>query len=210
MSGPRYVVVGMGNEYREDDGAGLAVAERLRGRVPAGVTVVPCEQEPSRLIDAWQDADAALVVDAVRSGAEPGTVHRFDAGVEALPTRVFRSSPTPKAWVDERNDAARAPASSPASKRCSVPGSAPDATASTTTAASASVPRVEQPARLLLARHDLDLAGTRPRRRSATARPAPSSPRYALPDADDDVPRRSSRARPSSVRKCVAQEMHGS
>jgi hydrogenase maturation protease len=92
MSGVRYVVVGIGNEYRGDDGAGLAIAERLRSRVPAGVTVVPCEQEPSRLIDAWQEADAALVVDAVESGAEPGTLHRFDAGAVPLPARVFRSS----------------------------------------------------------------------------------------------------------------------
>jgi len=60
--------------------------------VGAGASVVRCEQEPSRLIDAWQGASAAVVVDAVASGAEPGTVHRFDASAEPLPARVFRSS----------------------------------------------------------------------------------------------------------------------
>lgn len=86
------LVIGVGNPYRRDDGVGLAVAARLRGRVPAGVRVVDCEQEPSRLIDAWQGAESALVVDAVESGAAPGTLHRFDAGARPIPAGVFRSS----------------------------------------------------------------------------------------------------------------------
>jgi hydrogenase maturation protease len=85
-------VLGVGNAFRGDDAVGLAVAERLRGRVPAGVEVVPCELEPSRLIEAWEGAASALVVDAVESGAEPGTVWRFDASAEAVPARAFRSS----------------------------------------------------------------------------------------------------------------------
>jgi hydrogenase maturation protease len=86
------VVVGVGNELRGDDAVGLAVAVRLRGRVPEGVTVVECEQEPTRLLDAWSGADAAFVVDAAASGGPPGTVHRFDASAEPVPARVFRSS----------------------------------------------------------------------------------------------------------------------
>jgi hydrogenase maturation protease len=86
------VVVGVGNALRGDDAVGIAVAERLRGRVPADVDVVECEQEPSRLLDAWGDADLALVVDACASGEPLGAVHRFDVSGEPLPARVFRSS----------------------------------------------------------------------------------------------------------------------
>jgi len=86
------VVIGVGNVYRRDDGAGVAVAEALRPRVPAGVDVVACENEPSRLLDAWEGADAVFVVDAVSSGGTPGALHRFDAAVTALPAGVFRSS----------------------------------------------------------------------------------------------------------------------
>lgn len=86
------IVIGIGNEYRRDDGVGLVVADLLRSRVPAGVEVVGCELEPSRLIDAWEGAELALVVDAVHSGAEPGTLHRFDAGAAPVPAAVFRSS----------------------------------------------------------------------------------------------------------------------
>jgi len=73
----RTVVIGVGNDFRRDDGAGLAVAGRLRGRVPGGVSVVECEQEPSRLLDAWSGADRAFVVDACSGGGPAGTVHRF-------------------------------------------------------------------------------------------------------------------------------------
>ncbi len=89
----RVVVIGIGNVYRGDDAVGLAVAERLRAREPSGVTVLDCEQEPTRLLDAWEGADVALVVDAAASGAvEAGTVHRFDTSEGRIPARVFRSS----------------------------------------------------------------------------------------------------------------------
>ena len=72
-------MIGVGNAYRGDDAVGLAVAERLRSRLPDDVTVLDCEQEPTRLLDAWQDADVALVIDAAASDAPPGTVHRVTA-----------------------------------------------------------------------------------------------------------------------------------
>jgi len=107
-------VVGVGNAFRGDDGVGLAVASRLRGRVPPGVAVVACEQEASRLIDAWEGAETALVVDAVRSGGAPGTLHRFDAGDGPLPANVFRSS-THAFGVGEAIEVARALGKLPAS-----------------------------------------------------------------------------------------------
>ena len=71
------------------------------------VDVVACEQEPSRLLDAWQDADLALIVDAVSSGGEPGTVHRFDASERGVPSGVFRGS-THAFGVGEAIELARA------------------------------------------------------------------------------------------------------
>jgi hydrogenase maturation protease len=88
----RTVVIGIGNAMRGDDGAGVAVAERLRERAPADVEVVACNEEPSRVMDAWEGADNVVLVDTVSSGAPPGTLHRFDAGEEAVPARAFRSS----------------------------------------------------------------------------------------------------------------------
>lgn len=93
MTKPReVVVVGMGNVYRGDDGVGLVVAERVRAAAPAGVRVLECEQEPTRLLDAWQGAEAVVVVDAVAPMRDPGLLHRYDATGEPLPAQVFRSS----------------------------------------------------------------------------------------------------------------------
>jgi hydrogenase maturation protease len=89
---PEVVVVGMGNVYRGDDGVGLAVAERVRASAHPGVQVIECEQEPTRLLDAWQGAAAVVVVDAVAPMRDPGKVHRYDATAEPLPARSFRSS----------------------------------------------------------------------------------------------------------------------
>jgi hydrogenase maturation protease len=83
VSGPGgmpVVVIGVGNEFRRDDGAGPAVIHGLRDRVPPGVRLAITDGEPTRLLEAWTGAALAVVVDAVRvAGSEPrpGMTHRF-------------------------------------------------------------------------------------------------------------------------------------
>ena len=50
-----------------------------------GVTVLEQSGEGVALMEAWGDADQVIVVDAVSSGSEPGTVHRFEATGQPLP-----------------------------------------------------------------------------------------------------------------------------
>jgi hydrogenase maturation protease len=72
------VVIGVGNEFRRDDGAGPAVVARLHGQAPPGVRLVITDGEPARLVEAWTGAAVAVVVDAVRAERpHPGRVHRF-------------------------------------------------------------------------------------------------------------------------------------
>ena len=47
--------------------------------------MLDCDEEPTRLIDAWDGLDLVVIVDAVRSGAAPGTVHRFEPRDGPLP-----------------------------------------------------------------------------------------------------------------------------
>ena len=82
------LVVGVGNVWRSDDAAGPAVARRL-GDDPG---VLVHEGEPIGLIEAWAGADEVLLVDAVSSGAPPGTVHRLDAVAAPLPSDLARGS----------------------------------------------------------------------------------------------------------------------
>ena len=83
----RRLVIGVGNPFRCDDAAGLAVANRLR-RVPAHQSTLGGFE----LMDLWEDANEVVIVDAMHSGASPGTVATYDAVEESLPTGLFASS----------------------------------------------------------------------------------------------------------------------
>ncbi len=78
-SSSRVVVIGIGNEFRRDDGIGPATVARLRGQAAAVVKLLVSDGEPAGLIEAWSGADLAVVVDAVRAGpaAVPGRLHRL-------------------------------------------------------------------------------------------------------------------------------------
>ena len=91
MSAER-VVIGVGNPWRGDDGAGLEVARRLERVAPAGTRVIRHEGDGTGLLELWRDAREVVVVDAARSGAVPGTLHRLDACRAPLPAAVLRSS----------------------------------------------------------------------------------------------------------------------
>jgi hydrogenase maturation protease len=85
-------VIGVGNPWRADDGVGLAVARRLRELVAEDVEVLEREGEPTGLIDAWDGADRLWLIDAVSSGATPGSVHRLDVSEQELPAELFQTS----------------------------------------------------------------------------------------------------------------------
>ncbi len=79
------VLIGLGNWVRGDDGAGLAVARRLRDRVGSAVQVIESSGDPAELLAAWKGADVAVVVDAVASGGTAGALVRCEVGREPLP-----------------------------------------------------------------------------------------------------------------------------
>jgi hydrogenase maturation protease len=84
------VVIGVGNDFRADDAAGLEVARRLREEPGIGVTAH--QGEAIDLLELWSGADAVVVVDAVRTGGATGTIHRFDATSDPLPLPLQSSS----------------------------------------------------------------------------------------------------------------------
>ena len=80
------VVIGVGNRWRRDDAAGLAVIDELRDATAADVVLVVSDGEPTGLLDAFSSAGRVVLVDAMQTGAEPGTVVRF--AQDALPERI--------------------------------------------------------------------------------------------------------------------------
>lgn len=83
------LVIGVGNRWRSDDGVGPRIADELAA---LGVPATEHSGEGAGLIDAWSGRPWAVVVDAMRSGAEVGTVRRIDAIAEELPRDTFHRS----------------------------------------------------------------------------------------------------------------------
>jgi hydrogenase maturation protease len=68
------VVIGVGNEFRRDDGVGPAVARALAA---SGVRAEISDGDPVRLMEAWDGAEVVVIVDAVRcTPSVPGRWHR--------------------------------------------------------------------------------------------------------------------------------------
>jgi hydrogenase maturation protease len=76
------VVIGVGNEYRRDDGIGPAVIGALAEHWLPDVKLVVSDGEPARLIDDWAGMPLAVVVDAVMcEPSSPGEIHRTDVSL---------------------------------------------------------------------------------------------------------------------------------
>jgi hydrogenase maturation protease len=86
---PRTVIIGVGNPWRGDDAVGWLVAEGARRRLADRAEVVLTDGEPARLLDAWDGMECAVVVDAMCSGAEAGTIRVWSGGaVPPVPPAV--------------------------------------------------------------------------------------------------------------------------
>lgn len=86
-------VIGIGRADRGDDAVGLVVAQALRAARMPGVRVMATTGDGTALMEAWRNADTVFVVDAIRSGARPGVIHRIAAHRGPLPA-AFRHSST--------------------------------------------------------------------------------------------------------------------
>lgn len=75
----RAVVVGVGTGYRHDDGLGPAVVSSIARLHLPGVDAVTCRDDLTGLLDLWQGADLAVIVDVVaRPAPNPGRIERID------------------------------------------------------------------------------------------------------------------------------------
>ncbi len=79
------LVIGIGNEYRHDDGVGLVVARELRAKNLPNILVSESSGDGAALMEAWEAAQSVVLIDAASSGAKLGTIYRFDATSQPLP-----------------------------------------------------------------------------------------------------------------------------
>jgi hydrogenase maturation protease len=86
------VVLGIGNPDRGDDAIGLLVLDELRTRCGPDIDLSSGDGDPGWMIDAWEGRRVSVVVDAVHTGAAPGSVTVIDASAAPLPATTRLSS----------------------------------------------------------------------------------------------------------------------
>ena len=86
------VVIGVGNPCRSDDGVGIFLARQLKAKNLPQTRIELNRGEAASLMDSWNGSDAAFLVDAVRSGAAPGKIYRFNGQIPFSPKGFFNSS----------------------------------------------------------------------------------------------------------------------
>jgi len=85
MSDPSILVLCLGNDLRQDDGVGWAIADALEQDPPPGAVVRRSAMSGFYLLDELVDAPRAVVVDAIQTGTRPpGSVVEF--AMESLET----------------------------------------------------------------------------------------------------------------------------
>jgi hydrogenase maturation protease len=89
---PQLLIIGVGNPYRGDDAVGLQAVRLLRAMGIDGSNLLEHSGEGVSLMEAWKGLATVILIDAVRSGSPPGTIHRLDGFTNPLPAQLFQSS----------------------------------------------------------------------------------------------------------------------
>lgn len=84
-------IIGIGSPFGDDAG-GLEVARMLANEPPAYCEIFVTDRPGTNLLDLLDGADSVILVDAVRSGAKPGTLHRLSFDELVRCTAHFVSS----------------------------------------------------------------------------------------------------------------------
>lgn len=82
------LLVGVGNEFRADDAAGMLTVRAAASRLGELVRAIEATDDLTRVIDHLQDGDRVLFIDAVVSSDPPGTIKTFNLLRRSLPSDV--------------------------------------------------------------------------------------------------------------------------
>jgi hydrogenase maturation protease len=87
---PRTLVIGIGNRFRGDDGAGLRVIDLVPDLIDSAAEVVESDGDLAELLHLWSSRRLVVIVDATSGGGAPGTIVRFDATRDSIPDVFIR------------------------------------------------------------------------------------------------------------------------
>jgi hydrogenase maturation protease len=91
---PTKLFIGIGNEFRGDDGVGPFLARKIAVMNVPGLKVIEQSGEGTDLMASWQGYDFVILADAVVSGQPPGTIFRFELPGDTIPGALFSKHST--------------------------------------------------------------------------------------------------------------------
>ncbi len=83
---PEVLIAGIGNPYRSDDGLGPKIADEVAGIT--GIKNIGPISEPLDLLGRFDNAELAILVDAMKSSLPAGTIRIFDLNLPEVKTNV--------------------------------------------------------------------------------------------------------------------------
>jgi len=86
----RTLVIGVGNLIRCDDGAGIHVVNRIRERT-ASIDTLDVALGSIEILEAMKGYERVIIVDAIETGAEPGTVFHVNISWDEKPPVITHS-----------------------------------------------------------------------------------------------------------------------
>lgn len=87
----RFLVIGIGNPDRGDDGVGPLVSRSLEDCMK-DIRVLSRDSDMLALLEDWAETDHVFLIDATTTLSAPGRVHRIDLAQEELPRELSFSS----------------------------------------------------------------------------------------------------------------------
>ncbi|MBS7641561.1 hydrogenase maturation protease [Candidatus Bathyarchaeota archaeon] len=71
-------IIALGSISSSDDALALKALEKLRSlNLPSEVELIEADRNPCKLVSEVEGCDKLVVIDAIRIGAPPGTIHRI-------------------------------------------------------------------------------------------------------------------------------------
>ncbi len=86
------LIIGVGNEFRNDDAAGIIAVRKLNTKPSGEFAVFESDGDGAELINMWSGHKNVVLIDAVSFGYSPGTIHLLRPTEEELPKETIRHS----------------------------------------------------------------------------------------------------------------------
>lgn len=92
MNNEKFLILGIGNKYRSDDGAGIACAEIIKKSKIENFDVKFIDGEGTGIMEEWNGYDKVIIIDAVKKEGSSGKIHEINANEEILESDFFHYS----------------------------------------------------------------------------------------------------------------------